>query len=233
MTGATGATGATGPAGPQGPAGVASASAPLVLNGSNVEVQASGIPAANISNRTRRVMISNGDFVAAGTGVSNNPVNFGVNSRRQAIATTLSNDGANNNRMTATFVVPMDYVAGQSVPRLTLYWGTDEGNANRKVNIDFSFSQATSINASGVDVPFRYNFRQSSSGSDSMESPNPAQGAIVATTIPEVGDAYQSAPTWAPGDVIVLTIARNNDGNDPNNGTVYILGVSFDYDSDM
>jgi hypothetical protein len=200
-----------------------------VLNGSNIEVQASGITAGSIANRTRRVVLSAGDFVGAGGGAG--IANFSVSPVRQtAVGPILPN--TNTNVLTATFVVPNDYVAGSGVPQLTIYWSTDEGGANRRIDLDVNFTQLTNLTTSATPVTFRYNVRESSGGTDNMPSPNPNQGQVIAMTLPEAGDAYAGSPTWAPGDVIVLSIGRNGPA-DANNGNVYIMSVSFDYTADM
>jgi hypothetical protein len=174
-------------------------------------------------------MLSNGSFVGQGTG--SNPVNFNVGTVRQrAVGFTLPND--TNNVLSTTFVVPNDYVAGQSIPNLTVYWSTDEGATNRRIDLDINFTQLVNLSAPNAVVTFRYNIRESSAGSDNMPSPNPNQGQVVAMTVPEAGDAYANTPTWAPGDVIVLSIGRNG-AADANNGTVYLMGVAFDYQADM
>jgi hypothetical protein len=178
-------------------------------------------------------MISNGDFVGVGTGT--NPINFSVTTvRNRAGAITLGNN--DTNVATATFVVPSDYVAGQSIPKMTIYWGTDDGGANRRVDMDISFTLATNITSPTSNVTFRYNIRDNSGAStNAADSLNPAQGAIVGQTIPEGSENYDNSPAlWQPGDIIVISIGRNGpSGSDPNSGNVYLYGVSFDYNADQ
>jgi hypothetical protein len=52
-------------------------------------------------------------------------------------------------------------------------------------------------------------------------------GSLITTTVA----TFTGSPTWNPGDVIVLTISR--DTTDSNQGNLYIVGVSFDYNADM
>lgn len=196
-------------------------------------VTANALTNASLANRTRRYMLGAGDFVGTGTGVGSGSANFSVtNERNRGAALTLGNNV--NNVVTATFVVPTDFVAG-SVPKMTLWWATDEGGTSRQVDADISFMPLSSMSTSTSAVTFRYNIRNSS-GSDAtaMDSLNPNQSQVVQQTMPEGAESWSGSPTWSPGDIIVLSIGRNGtSGSDPNSGNMYIYGVSFDYTSDM
>jgi hypothetical protein len=200
----------------------------------------------HIQNRTRRIVLSAGTFasysgianVANNASATNSTIgasNFSVATfRNRALAATLGNDVGNV--ATTTFVVPNDYLTGQSIPKLTIYWATDEGAAARQVDVDVSFVKVGDITSPTSAVTFRYNFRNSSGAStNAMDSANPAQGQIVAQTLPENAETYDNTPAaWAPGDIIILSIGRNGtSGSDPNGGNMYIYGVAFDYTSDM
>lgn len=234
-TGATGPTGATGATGATGPAGVVAATAPLAYDGGTqtVSVQANGITNAQIANRTRRVVISGGSFTGSGTGTG--VANFSVaTTRSQGAAPTLGNNATNV--VTTVFTVPSDFLAGQTIPKITVYWATDEGGASRQVDCDVGFTHIANITSPSSAVAFRYNFRNASGAStNAMDSLNPAQGAIVAQTLPEGTETYDNTPTaWAPGDIIILSIGRNGaSGSDPNSGNIYIYGIALDYTADM
>jgi hypothetical protein len=193
----------------------------------------SAVSAIKIADRTRRFLLSNGAFVGAGSG--SGVANFGATpARNQAAALALGNNSSNV--VTATFVVPQDYVAGQALPKLTIFWATDDGGASRQVDVDVSFTNLTSISSSSTGVTFRYNFRQNSGAStNAMDSLNPGQGEVVSQTLPEGAENYDNSPAlWAPGDVIVLSIGRNgSSGSDPNSGNMYIYAVTFSYTADM
>ncbi len=251
--GPQGPTGAQGPIGPTGPAGspddgnaivtkINDPATTLLIDGAarvtgitDVSIAPNALTHASFANRSRKLVVSGGSFA-----VSNNnggTVNFNGNPfRRRAQAVILPNDSSNV--ATATFVIPSDYVAGQSAPKITVYWGTDEGNAGRQVDVDVAMSRITDITNPGSTVGFVYNFRQGSGAdANAMDSLNPAQGQIVAQTMPENGDTYASGSvpaTFAPGDVIILSIGRNGlSAFDPNAGNMYLYGFSMDYVADM
>jgi hypothetical protein len=192
------------------------------------------VTAAKIANRTRRFVVPSGAFQSdSNSGITTGMVNAGVGQwRNRAAASRLPN--TDQNVTTATFVVPADYVAGQPVPQITVYWGTNEGGGDRRPDIDVSFDAVTDITGWNDPVTFRYNFRAGGSGAHAMEALNPAQGAIVAQVIPEAGDSFQGAPSWNPGDVIIISIGRNGpSGADPNNGDVFIYGIAVSYEADQ
>lgn len=237
-----------GPAGPPGPPGVVYANAPIVYeplsqkislgeapNGiSTQHINNGAVTPEKIANRIRRVAVSSGSFQSdSSAGITTGVVNGGVGQwRNRAAASRLPNDA--QNVTTATFVVPMDYVPGQPMPQITIYWGTDEANSDRRVDIDVSFDVVTDVTSWTDPVTFRYNFRAGATGLNAMESLNPAQGAIVAQVIPEPGDSYAGAPSWNPGDVVIISIGRNGvSGSDPNNGNVFIYGIAFSYEADQ
>lgn len=244
--GAAGAAGAIGPTGPQGPAGAAGATGAIGPTGPSGsadtgtqivakinDVATTGtIGASRLADRTRRVVISGGDFVVVGGSAGTS--DFNVNPMRQrAAAFILGNDSVNV--ATTTFVIPSDYLVGQATPKLTVYWATDEGNASRQVDVDISFLPILAMNASTTTAQFRYNFRQNS-GADAtaMDSLNPGQSAVVAQTMPEGAETFAGSPTFSPGDVILLSIGRNGaSAFDPNSGNMYVYGIAFDYTADM
>jgi hypothetical protein len=192
---------------------VVAATAPLAYDGGTqtVSIQANGITNAQIANRTRSVVIPGGAFAAAsGYGA----VNFS-GGRGRVIGARLD-DGSNN--VTSTMItVPRDFIAG-SVPTLTVYWGTDEGVGGRVGSLDVRFDafSGSPITSTTSSITQRATF-----------SGSPTQGAIITSTV----STFTGSPTWNPGDVIVLTISR--DTADSNQGNLYIVGVSFDYNADM
>jgi hypothetical protein len=199
---------------------------------SDSSMQANTLTNASLANRTRRVVIGPGEFVVEGGGFGS--AQFAVTPIRQRpIAARLGNDAVN--AATAVFVVPSDYVSGQPVPKLNIHWATDEAASDRRVDVDVSFTQLSNLTTTTSSSSFRYNFRSGSGGAtDAMDSLNPNQGEVVVQTIPEGTESYSGSPTWAAGDVIVLTIGRNGtSGSDPNSGNFYIYAVSFDYTADM
>jgi len=248
-TGAAGATGATGPAGPQGPQGVPgpniaatggdiSGTLPvLTVNNNAITTAKIGdeqVTAGKIANRTRRIVLSSGSFAGAGS-ASSSAAQFSVtNTRNRGAAVILPGDALNV--ATATFVVPSDYVSGQSIPKLTIYWATDEGGGSRQVDVDVGFCRILDLTGPTTPVTFRYNFRNNSgASSNASDSLNPNQSQVVAQVIPEGSESYDNTPPlWAPGDVIVISIGRNGvSGSDPSGGNMYIYGVQFDYTADQ
>jgi hypothetical protein len=196
----------------------------------------SQVTALKIANRTRKQVISGGAFTSdsgVGSMPSGTPNFSASNFRNRLAAPRLENN--TSNVATATFTVPSDYVAGQPFPQMTLYWATDSGTGSNQADMDVSFTNITSITAVTSDVTFRYNFRNGGGGgANDMQSLDPAQGAVVAQVVPEVGDSFAGAPSWNPGDVIVLSIGRNGaSGSDPNDGNIYIVAVEFSYQSDQ
>ncbi len=264
--GATGPQGDTGAQGPQGPPGTTDwngltnvpsgfadgvdddhtyvAGSGLSLSGDSFSIPSSGVSTAmigdsqvtpaKIANRTRKIVLAPGSFVGNGT-ASSGSAQFSVAQRRsRAAAVLLPNDA--DNVVTCTFVVPSDFESGQSIPKLTILWATDEGNANKRVDVDVSFGKVGDFTGPSSAVAFRYNFRDNSGASaNAMDCVNPNQSQIVSQTLPEGSEAYDNSPAaWAPGDLIVLSIGRNGpSANDPSGGNMYIYGVSFEYDADQ
>lgn len=253
--GPQGATGAQGPMGAQGATGPAGspdngtsivakindAATTGTINGAtrvtgitDASVASGGLSHASLANRVRRLVVSGGAFAVANN--NGGQINFNVNPfRYRAQGVVLPNDS--NNVATATFVVPSDYVAGQAAPKITVYWGTDEGNGSRQVDVDVSMSRVTDIGNPGTGLGFLYNFRQNSGGdATAMDSINPAQGQIVAQTMPEGSEGYGSnlPANFTPNDVILVSIGRNgSSGFDPCSGNMYLYGISMDYLADM
>jgi hypothetical protein len=183
----------------------------VVLTGTNVSLQADGITAALIANRTRSVMISAGSIATpAGFGA----VNFSGGSGRVVGAKL---DDGSNNVGTATFVVPRDFISG-SVPSITIYWGTDEGTGGRSgtMNLRFDTFSGSLITSTTSQLTQRATITGS-----------PSQGAIITSVV----SSFSGSPTWNPGDIILLTFAR--DTSDTNQGNLYIVGASFDYTADQ
>jgi hypothetical protein len=160
--------------------------------------------------------------------------------------------GANSNGyLTVSFVVPADYVGptaadltaipGIITPRLTLKWCTDstQANGSRKVNFDVSFTKDTEFTAIGA-TRVRYNLRSGVGPTETSaaESADPSNVQVATQVIPEVGDNWSTGEgpntAWAPGDVIVLTIARNaTSAEDPNSARAGIIAVTFEYEADQ
>ena len=199
----------------------------------NAMVEDNTLTAAKIANRSRKLVISSGSFAGAGT--TNGSVDFNVgNARNRGAAIQLPNDVANV--ATTVFVVPSDYVAGQPIPKITVFWATDEGAANRRCDIDVGFTHIANMSSPTSPVTFRYNFRDSSgSSTNASDCLNPAQSQVVGQTIPEDAEVYDNSPTaWAAGDVIILSVGRNGtSGGDPNSGNFYLYAISIEYSSDM
>jgi hypothetical protein len=232
-----GATGPVGPAGPQGEAGVASATAPVVLTGSNVSLQSNGVTAAHVANRTRKVFIPSGSFVFESNAA---PVQMQGSGTTGIWVRRLGND--TNESASVTIQVPSDYagtgVAILSAPRLTIYWASDNAG---KVNVDVSWRNMNDLLGGDVGNTFRYNFRDgvtAASGDSACESlaSSPVR-TVVAQTIPNVTEAdvwTGTGASWSAGDLIVLTLRRNGTAtDDPNSANMYIAGVAFEYEADQ
>ena len=211
------------------------------------------IGADRLTNRTRKIYVPGATFVSSiDSGTSTN-MNGSLNAGSSAIARRadawrlLENPTGSNTApdyMTATFMVPADYVAGQEIPKLSISWGTDDSDAtaaNRRCALDISFCKSGEVtNADGTNgLKIRYTIRANAAAGNNSEmlSDTPAQGSITTQSM-ESGDSYLNSPTtWAAGDIIVITISRRdlqgNTTDDPNDGSVFIFGVSFDYSSDM
>ena len=137
---------------------------------------------------------------------------------------------------TAEFVVPMDYVAGQAIPKLTIYTGS---SSTGKFGFEIAFGRYSEItNAANSFWNTRFEFYSGAGntvGDSIEESYNITTAASLQTMIVPSGDVYANSPSlWQAGDVIIITITRKSSGvPDPNAGNMYIYGVSFDYTSDM
>ena len=118
-----------------------------------------------------------------------------------------------------------------------MYWATDEGTpANVPVNIDISWENIANFANSSSQVTFRYTIRNNPSAIETtaMQCPTPGQSQIVGTAFPEIGDNFANTPgSWNPGDVIVFSISRTNNIDDPNTGNFYLYGITFNYLADM
>jgi hypothetical protein len=231
-TGPTGADGAQGPIGPQGiqgiqglqgpvgatgatgATGVASATAPLVLSGSNISVQADGITAAQIQNRTRQIFIPTGAMITGNSNAFIGRVNTGAGAgAASALGVGLNNNGSPENPYASmTFIVPPDFVAG-AAPNVQILYATDTNSGN--VSIDVFYAKSTDLVAASTSIPFR-----------GFVSAAQTSNQILTATV-SVG----SPPTWNPGDLIILNVQRNV--SDPNTGNLYIYGIRFDYNADQ
>ena len=158
--------------------------------------------------------------------------------------------GANTDGyMTYAFAVPSDYVGptaadsaacpGIITPRLAIRWVTDSIQANgaRKINMDISFCKENEVSGIGANR-FRYNIRNGASGPDAVESADPSNVQIATQVLPEPGDNWSNAElpltAWAPGDVVIISLARNATAvDDPNSARAGILSVTFEYEADM
>lgn len=211
------------------------------------------IGANRITDRTRKIYVPGATFVSSidsGTSTNmNGALNAGSSAiARRADAWRLQDNPTGTNTapdyMTATFVVPADYVAGQAIPKLTLLWGTDDTDAvanNRRCALDISFCKSGEVtNADGTNgLKIQYTIRHNAAAGNNSEmlSDTPATG-VITNQVMEAGDSYLNSPTaWVAGDVIVITISRRDlqgdSTDDPNGTNVFIFGVSFDYTSDM
>jgi hypothetical protein len=207
------------------------------------------VTAAKVANRSRRFGLSGNMFSPSSTST------FDFGNQSTAANRTMrvtSFGGANSNGyLTVSFVVPADYVGptaadltaipGIITPRLTLKWCTDstQANGSRKVNFDVSFTKDTEFTAIGA-TRFRYNLRSGVGPTETSaaESADPSNVQVATQVIPEVGDNWSTGEgpntAWAPGDVIVLTIARNaTSAEDPNSARAGIIAVTFEYEADQ
>jgi len=243
LQGPIGNTGPTGPQGSTGPAGSPDSGNDIVtkLNDAATTTFVAGsriadnsITAAKIANRTRRVFIPPSAMTFSSQAIFILTGNIGDVT---AVWAPRLGDNIANEAMNFTINVPADYagsgVTGLNAPRLTLHWGTDSTAASRKVNVDFAFRNAADFTGA-VGNSFRYNIRSGAGAAiNAAESANPATGAITAQTIPEADETWAGNPTWAAGDVIVISLRRNaGAGDDPNDAKMGILGISFDYEAD-
>jgi hypothetical protein len=232
-TGPTGPTGLTGDTGPTGPAGSPDSGTDIITKINDVATTGN-IPDTRISNRLRTIFLSPGDFVGQATNVGQGNANFLAATTRKA--NTWQLQGGGDAALTAVFRVPADWEP-QGVGSMTIYWATDEGTpANVPVNIDISWENITSFATPASPVTFRYNIRNNVLPAEltAMQCPTPAQGQILGTAFPEIGDSFANTPgNWNPGDIIVFSVARTNNGDDPNNGNFYLYGLTFSYLADM
>ncbi len=219
----------------------------MVLTGTNVSLQANGVTAASIANRTRTVTVSGSQF----NGITTTSA-FNWNSVTNRGISVRSFGSANSNGvMSVSFQVPADYVGPSSsdlaacpsltVPRLRLKWCTDDtAVTSHKMNVDVSFSQDDQLN-SGANR-FRYSVRQNAnSGTDfatAGESLDPAGNTqIVTQVLPDAGDQYSTGEgavvSWVAGQTIIVTLGRNaTNTDDPNAQRIGIVSLSFEYESD-
>lgn len=250
--GATGPAGPQGPQGPQGPAGSPDTGTDIVTK-INDGGTAGTIGSNRITNRTRRFFMTGAamntvpntsTFDVNYTAPSNNPTTTTKNRRMRVFSFA---GAGNDGYMSGAIVVPQDYVGptsadlaacpGINVPRITIFWCTDEtAAANVKPNIDVMFQPINSITISN-DMALRYTFRANHTpGPNAMESLAPGvlatSNPVVAQQIPEPGDVYGNSPTaWSAGDVIEFSMFRDATG-DPNSNRIGVVGVQFDYESD-
>jgi hypothetical protein len=223
------------------------AGAGLELNGSTFSIGAGAVDAGMVANRTRRMSLAGNSFSPSTTST----FDFGngtVTLNRRIRVTSFAGAG-NDGYMTGAFVVPADYSGpsaadlaacpGIIVPRLTVRWVTDstQANGSRKINMDVSFCLDSDSTAIGANR-FRYNIRQNASGADAAESLDPSNVQIASQTLPEPGDDWSSAEgpvaAWQPGDVVLLSLARNATSlDDPNTARAGILSISFEYEADQ
>lgn len=251
--GAQGIQGVQGPAGPQGPAGVATATAPVLLIGDNVSLQANGVTAAQIANRTRRVMFSSNSFSTSNGSAFDLSNDVGAD-RRVRIQSVGGND--TDGFLTIAFTVPSDYAAPTAAdqtanpslgtPRLRFIMATESSvGTDRRANIDVTFAELSQLIPTGANK-FRYNVRAigtigsvDNAGDSEANFPNLIEGTPTEMVIPDAGDIWSTADatvtTWTPGQTVVLTLARktSDSGADPNTLRVGVLAFYFEYDADQ
>jgi hypothetical protein len=103
-----------------------------------------------------------------------------------------------------------------------------------------SFSQDDQLVANSLANRFRYNIRANAGSlTNAAESLDPTNTQIADQIVPEAGEIWDTSDSavtaWAPGQVIVLTLARNVSvvADDPNSARAGIVSVSFEYDADQ
>jgi hypothetical protein len=188
--------------------------------------------AARLADRTRRIFVSAGEFFPSSGAITNYDASSPLTITPRLGAWFLRD--TTTDAATATFTVPMDYVSGQAIPKITVYTGA---SATGQFGFDIAFGRFTDItNAANNGWNTRYSFYSGAGNTtgDSQEESTAIASAntLQSHTMPST-DVYANSPTlWAAGDIIVITITRRTTG-DPNAGNLFILGVSFDYTSDM
>jgi hypothetical protein len=217
----------------------------LTINNSAVtgaKIASNTVTAGNIANRTRTVVVSGSQFIGLTT---TSAFNWSSGNRGVAVRSFGSPNSAG--QMTVSFQVPADYagpstgdlaaVPGIQAPRLRIKWVTDSAQANgsRKINMDVAWAQDDNLNGGNL-TRFRYNIRANAAGSDAAESADPSNVQVATQVIPEAGDNWSTGEgpvvAWAPGQTIILTLARNTT-DDPNDQRAGIISVSFEYDADQ
>lgn len=148
---------------------------------------------------------------------------------------------ANNDAVSAVFVVPADYVSavpGNRFPRLRILWGTDsaQADASRKTHLAISFDRVSNLTGSTSAVPLQYTIRANavSGPNNEMECPVPPSGGMIETL------AYEDFDGWAgtglilhSDEYVIVTITRIHDEDDPNTGNIILYGVAYEYYADL
>lgn len=224
----------------------------LTINNSAVtgaKIASNTVTAGNIANRTRRMSFPGSAFTVANSSATF-PIGNGLaGTGRQVRVNSFGLAGVSGG-MSISFVVPSDYVGpsaadltsnpGIAVPRLRIKWATNSVQADndRKINVDISFSQDDQLTTNTLANRFRYNIRRNAGGTDAAESLFPSNATIADQIVPEPGDNWSSGEgalnPWVPGQIIVLTLFRNDGSpDDPNNAQAGVVSVSFEYDADQ
>jgi hypothetical protein len=194
-----------------------------------------GAPGAadRLANRTRRIFVSGAEFYPS-TAVTNHDAGAAITTTPRASAWLMRD--ATTDSGTATFMVPMDYIAGQAIPPITVYTGS---SATGKFGFEIAFGRFSEVtNTANNAWNKRYEFYSgagNTTGDSQEESFNITTAASLQTMTMPATDVYLNSPTlWQPGDIIVITITRKSSNTpDTNSGNLYLYGVSFDYTGDM
>ncbi len=235
-SGAVGPTGPAGPTGPQGPTGSGGGTA----SGGDISgtmpiltINNDAVTPAKIPDRTRTVIVPSGSFTydSGSIGAGNLSAATQVNgARSQYLVGGILRDCCQD-AASAIVVIPNDYVVGQALPNLTLYYSAN-GAGNNKVWLSVAVRLAADVNASTVPNIVRAVVRQNASGAGQVESPNPATGAFTSVAVSLANGS--PALSLNPGDVIAITISRDGpNGDDPCTSDVVLHGVGFTYTADQ
>ncbi len=148
---------------------------------------------------------------------------------------------ANNDAVSAVFMVPADFVSalpGNRFPRLRILWGTDSTQADpsRKTHLEISFDRVSNLTGSTVQLPLQYTIRANAASgpNNEMESPIPPIGGMIETLAYEDFDGWAGPPLILHSDeYVIITITRVHDAGDPNSGNIILYGVAYEYYADL
>ncbi|MCB2155560.1 hypothetical protein KQI84_11795 [bacterium] len=195
------------------------------------DIEDGSLTNADMIDRTRTVFIPSGAFFLREASITGTP-NYTTGVENQITLAEMPN-GADC-ALSSNFQLPMDF-AGTTMNDFTVTMHLYCLDVDR-ANLNIRFDRLQDLAGTGDPLTWRYTVHGSAptvSGDSFDLCPyfNANQSAQV--TVPVSGDTWNGNAAAAAGDVFYITLRRNNAADDPNNSSIYLVGLTINYLADM